>query len=80
VELYLQSPNTPSWCGAQLNHRDNFTFTFTANIVLEKLNLMQINECTMFTVHCGCHSFQFMRDACQSKDWREIFMSSGSVV
>jgi hypothetical protein len=26
VELYLHSPNTPSWRGAQLNHRDNFTF------------------------------------------------------
>jgi hypothetical protein len=24
VELYLHSPNTPSWCGAQLKHRDNF--------------------------------------------------------
>jgi hypothetical protein len=22
-------PNTPSWHGAQLKHRDNFTFTFT---------------------------------------------------
>jgi hypothetical protein len=22
-------PNTPSWRGAQLKHRDNFTFTFT---------------------------------------------------
>jgi hypothetical protein len=21
-------PNTPSWRGAQLKHRDNFTFTF----------------------------------------------------
>jgi hypothetical protein len=29
VELYLHSPNTPSWRGAQLKHRDNFTFTFT---------------------------------------------------
>jgi hypothetical protein len=31
VELYIHSPNTPSWCGAQLKkkqHRDNFTFTF----------------------------------------------------
>jgi hypothetical protein len=27
VELYLHSPNTPSWRGAQLKHRDNFTFT-----------------------------------------------------
>jgi hypothetical protein len=22
-------PNTPLWCGAHLNSRDNFTFTFT---------------------------------------------------
>jgi hypothetical protein len=28
VELYLHSPNTPSWCGAQREHKDNFTFTF----------------------------------------------------
>jgi hypothetical protein len=28
VELYLHSPSTPSCCGAQLKHRDNFTFTF----------------------------------------------------
>jgi hypothetical protein len=27
VELYPQSPNTPSWRHAQLKHRDNFTFT-----------------------------------------------------
>jgi hypothetical protein len=26
VELYLHSPNTPSGCGAQEEHRDNFTF------------------------------------------------------
>jgi hypothetical protein len=27
VELYLHSPNTPSWHGAQLKeHRDNFIF------------------------------------------------------
>jgi hypothetical protein len=29
VELYLHSPTTPSWCGAWLKHRDNFTFTLT---------------------------------------------------
>jgi hypothetical protein len=31
VVLYLQSPNTPSWCGAQLKrkkHGDNSSFTF----------------------------------------------------
>jgi len=27
VELYLQSPGIHSWRGAQLKHRDNFTFT-----------------------------------------------------
>jgi hypothetical protein len=26
VELYLHSPNTPSWRGAQGEHRDNFVF------------------------------------------------------
>jgi hypothetical protein len=25
VELYIRPPNTPSWGGAQLKHRDNFT-------------------------------------------------------
>jgi hypothetical protein len=29
VELCLHSPNTPSWRGAYLKHRDNFAFTFT---------------------------------------------------
>jgi hypothetical protein len=27
AELYLHSPNTPPWRGAQLKSRDNFTFT-----------------------------------------------------
>jgi hypothetical protein len=27
VELYHHSPNTHSWRGAQLKHKDNFTFT-----------------------------------------------------
>jgi hypothetical protein len=29
MELYIHSPNTPSWRGAQLKHRVNFTFTIT---------------------------------------------------
>jgi hypothetical protein len=28
VELYIHSPSTSSWRGAQLKHRENFTFTF----------------------------------------------------
>jgi hypothetical protein len=30
VELYFHSPNTPSWAGAQLKHRDNLTFLFNS--------------------------------------------------
>jgi hypothetical protein len=30
VEVYIHSPNTHSWHGAQLKHRDNFTFTWNA--------------------------------------------------
>jgi hypothetical protein len=28
VKLYLRSPDTPSWRGSQLKHRDDLTFTF----------------------------------------------------
>jgi hypothetical protein len=28
-------PNTPSWRGAQLKHRDNFTFAFTFTIFVK---------------------------------------------
>jgi hypothetical protein len=30
VELYLYSPSTPSWRGAQLNYRKNFTFLYVS--------------------------------------------------
>jgi hypothetical protein len=33
VELYFHSPNnTPSWRGAQLKHRDNFTLILQHNV------------------------------------------------
>jgi hypothetical protein len=35
VELYLHSPNTPSWSGARLKHRDNFTFTLPLASIAE---------------------------------------------
>jgi len=37
VKQYLHSPNTPSWRGAHLKHRDNFTFTFYTNRYLSFL-------------------------------------------
>jgi hypothetical protein len=33
VELYLYSSNTPSWRGAQLKHRDNFTFYYETKCI-----------------------------------------------
>jgi hypothetical protein len=34
VELYLYSPNAPSWCGAQLKkHKEKFIFIFTWYII-----------------------------------------------
>jgi hypothetical protein len=41
VELYLHSPNTPSWRGAQLKHRYNFTF---------------YPYLSCYSVHCLCMS------------------------
>jgi hypothetical protein len=29
-------PNTPSWRGAQLKDRDNFTFTFASSLVVKR--------------------------------------------
>jgi hypothetical protein len=43
VELYLHSPNTFSWRGAQLKHRDNFSFTFTLP-ELEDERIFPLNE------------------------------------
>jgi hypothetical protein len=36
VELYVHSPNKPSWCGAQLKHTDNFTFTLLCYSMLRQ--------------------------------------------
>jgi hypothetical protein len=44
VELYLQFPNTPSWRGAQLKRRDNFTFTFMINTVVWTENTYYITS------------------------------------
>jgi hypothetical protein len=34
VKLYLHPPNTPSWGGDQLKHRDNFTLYLFIHMVL----------------------------------------------
>jgi hypothetical protein len=45
VELYLHSPNMPSWRGAQLKHRGNFTFTFfIRKIVSEGVDLIRLAQ------------------------------------
>jgi hypothetical protein len=54
VELYLHSPNTPSWRGAQGEHRDNFTFTFIINHTDSPMNGM----------HDHCQDFHFKEVHC----------------
>jgi hypothetical protein len=51
--LYLHSPNTPSWRGAQLKHSDNFTFTECDLKVLmygEKIRKWQVAIVDYFVV------------------------------
>jgi hypothetical protein len=44
VELYLYSPNTPSWRGAQLKHRDNFMWRMHDVEILPVLSTTHISE------------------------------------
>jgi hypothetical protein len=40
--------NTPSWRGAQLKHRDNFTFTLPLSF-----NRVEVGNCKVQTLLCG---------------------------
>jgi hypothetical protein len=51
VEIYLHSFNTPSWRGAQLKYRDNFTFTF---ILTSSLELSGIQKALDGEYETGC--------------------------
>jgi hypothetical protein len=44
VELYLHSNNTPSWHGAQLKHRDNFTFYLLRWEKFAQLKITRVGE------------------------------------
>jgi tryptophan synthase alpha subunit len=45
VELYIHSPTTPSWRGAQLKHRDNFTFYLTVyGVTTQKISNRTIHK------------------------------------
>jgi hypothetical protein len=61
VELYLHSSNTPSWRGAQLKHRDNFTFVGLTGI-LKLLYFCFIYSCILYKfinphfTECSMHS------------------------
>jgi hypothetical protein len=49
-----QLPNTPLWRGAQLKHRDNFTFTFTfySTLLTELIQRRQIKQETSSFYTC----------------------------
>jgi hypothetical protein len=46
VALYVTSPKTPSWSGAQLKHRDYFTFTWRFNETQKSISdiIQQVKE------------------------------------
>jgi hypothetical protein len=51
VELYLHSTASPSWRGARLKHRDNFTlYLYMAwnEVVLWVFNDVEGNDCDLF--------------------------------
>jgi len=49
MDLYLHCPNTPSWRGAQLKHRDNFIFLNFFNTFLNILICQNEEECQVLT-------------------------------
>jgi len=40
MELYFHSPNTPSWSGAQLKHRDIFTFYICFTVIIHAIVIL----------------------------------------
>jgi hypothetical protein len=58
VALYFHSPNTPSWRGTQLKHRDNFTFTLSLGPIYfwvwNVLSSVQVPR-LQFCMHLSCH-------------------------
>jgi len=53
VELYLHSLNTPSWRGAQLKHRDNFTFISRLNWSPYLYVLLELSHPTASEKQCN---------------------------
>jgi hypothetical protein len=79
VELYLHSPDMPSWRGAQLKkkHRDNFTFTLS-RVLLQKLTVTQLVK--KFPDFDGTGSFitLFTRVRHWSLSWARWIQSTSS--
>jgi hypothetical protein len=53
VEIYLHSPNMPSWRGAQLKHRENFTFY----LYLLEFNYRIIRVCELQVDNLFCSAY-----------------------
>jgi len=67
VELLIHFPHMPSWHGAELKHRDNFTFTFNNNVIVnETIHRNQIHQWM-------CNSSDLWRHilSCAEKKWRK---------
>jgi hypothetical protein len=73
VELYLHSPNTPSWRGAQLNHRDNFTF-YTLEDKYQH-HLQRLGPNTVYSVSI-CKILLILKSNLHSDYVKNLFISS----
>jgi hypothetical protein len=72
VELYPHSPNTPSWRGAQLKHRNNFTFYLLIRLVL--LNVYLYTSSGIPTNNWQPQRLQWLRRVCS---WTGRTLRSG---
>jgi hypothetical protein len=77
VELYLHSPNKPSWRGAQLKYRDNFTFTFTLpQAVGEGCMIWACSKVCLFL--CVDYCKELLSTAISTKYYRQRILGSAS--
>jgi hypothetical protein len=86
LALYLHSPNTPSWRGALLKHRDNFTFTFSnafftylVRVLIHVLSIPNEAQCLSQYAESMDYTFFYSSEIyttkyrAQREGWRGLF-------
>jgi hypothetical protein len=81
LTTHLHSSNTPTWRGAQLKHRDDFTFTFACHKVSVSVRVSVLESCVnVNVVELNSSEFcKYVRDGSFSS-WYYYFGKSLSTV